>query len=208
VTGREPAAETILDFWFAGATADPAAAAAREPFWFGASAATDAEVRERFSPAVEAAARGELDAWRAEPRAALARVVLLDQFPRNAWRGTARAFSFDPHAQRAADEAIAAGYFAALGPIERSFLVLPYQHAEALQRQRESVRLAAEIRRDAGPAWEPVLSRYLDFAREHLAIIERFGRFPHRNRALGRPSTRAEAAYLASGAAAFGQGSG
>ena len=199
-------AEAILAFWFGRGADDPAEAAARERFWFGASREADERVRERFAPVVEAAAGGELDGWLESPRAALALVVLLDQFPRNLWRGTARAFSLDAQASKAARAALERGHLQALSPVERAFLVLPLQHSESLSAQRESVRLSADIARNAPAAWRPLLEHYLGFAREHLALIERFGRFPHRNRALGRASTPEEEAHLRGGGAAFGQG--
>jgi uncharacterized protein (DUF924 family) len=197
--------QAILDFWFGDAAGDPARAAAREEFWFGASQTTDAAVRERFSAAIEAAARGELEHWANAARSALALVVLLDQFPRNVWRGSAGAFEHDPHAREVARAAIAAGYLERLAPIEQAFLTLPYQHDESLASQRESVRLSERIARSAPAAWRPLLDHYADFARQHLALIERFARFPHRNRVLGRVSTPEERAYLDEGGATFGQ---
>jgi uncharacterized protein (DUF924 family) len=197
--------ERILGFWFGRAADDPAAAAAREPFWFGASTEADSLVRDRFGSAVEAAARGELESWLEAPRSALALVLLLDQFPRNLWRGTARAFGQDAQALRMARTAVGRGHLPKLAPIEQAFLVLPYQHSESLEDQRESRRLSSEIARAAPPAWHALLARYREFAEEHLALIERFGRFPHRNRILGRAATPEEEAYLAGGGTSFGQ---
>jgi uncharacterized protein (DUF924 family) len=198
--------EAILEFWFAGCARDPAKADARGSFWFGGSDAADAEVRERFGTAIETAARGELARWLDEPHSALALVVLLDQFPRNVWRGSARAFAHDRQALETARGALAAGHLARLAPIEQAFLILPFQHCEEIDAQRESVRLSEQIARKAPDAWRPLLDYYTDFARQHLALIERFGRFPHRNEALGRAETAEERAYLARGGATFGQG--
>jgi uncharacterized protein (DUF924 family) len=200
--------ETVLAFWFGAAAGDPATASARESFWFGVSPETDALVRGQFAIAVETAASGALDGWLGQPRSALALVLLLDQFPRNIHRGTAAAFACDARARAAARHATGAGYLEALGPLESSFLLLPYQHSESLDDQRESVRLAARLRAEAPPAWRPVLTEYLAFAQQHLALIERFGRFPHRNAVLGRTSTAGELAHLASGGTSFGQGPG
>jgi uncharacterized protein (DUF924 family) len=197
--------EAILSFWFDDAAQDPERAAAREGFWFGSSPEADALVRERFAAAIDAASAGELDHWGESARSALARVILLDQFPRNVWRGTARAFAHDPLALVAARSAVAAGRLAALSPVERAFLILPYQHSESLDAQRDSVRLSDEIARSAPAAWRPLLEHYADFARQHLALIERFGRFPHRNAVLGRTPTAGERAYLERGGASFGQ---
>lgn len=195
----------IFDFWFGRAVDDPGEAAARESFWFGASEKTDALIRERFVSAVEAAARGELDSWIEAPRSALALVLLLDQFPRNIWRGTAKAFAHDAQALRAAKEAVARGHVQSLAPLAQAFMLLPFQHSESVEDQRESVRLSSEITAAAPAAWRPVLERHLQFARLHLALIEQFGRFPHRNRVLGRVPTAEEEAYLSKGGASFGQ---
>lgn len=198
--------ETVLAFWFADAAADPDASRARMPFWFGASPDTDALVRGRFGTVVDAAGEGALDAWLGEARSALALVVLLDQFPRNAARGTAAAFAHDARARAAARHAVGAGFLAALTPVEAAFLVLPYQHSESVEDQRESVRLSTALLDAAPAAWRPILEENLAYARQHLAIVERFARFPHRNAALGRPSTPEEERWLAQGGATYGQG--
>lgn len=177
----------------------------REAFWFGASGEIDSLIRERFASGVVAAVRGQLDSWVQVPRSVLALVLLLDQFPRNMWRGTGKALH-DAEALRAAREAVARGHLHNLAPIEQAFLVLPFQHSESIEDQRESVRLSAEIAQAALTAWRPVLQQYLQFAKQHLALIERFGRFPHRNHVLGRAATAAEEAYLSGGGASFGQG--
>ncbi|HWO42968.1 MAG TPA: DUF924 family protein [Candidatus Eisenbacteria bacterium] len=199
-------AEEVLDFWFGGSAHDAAQAAARKRLWFEASAEFDDVVRRRFRDTVEAAAAGRLEGWLAGPHSALALVLLLDQFPRNIWRGTAQAFSCDAQALRVARHALGAGYRSALSPVEQAFLIMPYQHSESIGEQRESVALYEELLRAASPEWHPLLEENLSFARQHLAIIERFGRFPHRNRILGRISTPEEEQYLASGGATFGQG--
>lgn len=200
--------EEILDFWFAGKVNDPAAADKRSDFWFGVDAAVDATIRERYATTIEAAARGELDGWGEHPHSALALVIVLDQFPRNVWRGTAQAFSCDGHALRVSQAAIGAGFMSTLSPIENSFLILPFQHCESLETQRESVRLSQQLIEEAPAAWRKLLEEYHAFAVDHLRVIERFGRFPHRNRVLGRASTEEEKAYLAGGAQTYGQGEG
>jgi len=200
---RDP--QEILDFWFGRAANDPAEASLREAFWFGASQEADLLIRERFVPTVEAAVRGDLDFWIQGPRSALALVLVLDQFPRNIWRGSARAFAHDAKALDAARDGIARGYLNALAPLEQAFIVLPFQHSELIGDQLESVRLSSEIARTAPEVWRPLLEHYLQFAMQHLALIKRFGRFPHRNKILGRVATDAEEAYLAQGGVTFGQ---
>jgi uncharacterized protein (DUF924 family) len=199
-------AEEILRFWFGDAGESPAKAEARMSLWFEASPETDARIRERFGAAVDAAARGELTAWTAAARPSLALVVLLDQFPRNIWRGTARAFAHDGQALASARKAVALGFLRELAPIEQPFLTLPFQHSESLEAQHESVRLCREIETMAPHEWRATLAIFAPYADRHLELIERFGRFPHRNAVLGRVSTADEEAYLAGGGETFGQG--
>ena len=197
--------EAILAFWFGRAAEDPAEATSRETLWFEPSRETDSLIREHFAPLVEVAARGEFDRWLQAPRSALAVILVLDQFPRNIWRGTARAFAHDALALRATREAVARGHLRELAPLEQAFLVLPFQHSESIEDQRESVRLSSEIAQAAPLGWRALLERYLQFARQHLHLIEQFGRFPHRNRVLGRDPTPEEEAYLRAGGTRFGQ---
>jgi uncharacterized protein (DUF924 family) len=161
------------------------------PEWFRKDDAFDAQVRERFGALLERGLRGELSAWAATPLGALAQVVLLDQLPRNAWRGTPRAFAGDMRALAAAQAMVAAGQDQALLPVQRAFVYLPFEHAESLPLQDEALR---RFRRLAAQA--PEMTEGLDYAERHRVIIERFGRFPHRNAILGRPSTAEELEFL------------
>ncbi|KQV98462.1 DUF924 family protein [Rhizobacter sp. Root1221] len=156
--------------------------------WFRKDTAFDDEFRARFLPAHEAAAAGSLDDWAATAPGALALLILLDQFPRNAFRGTARMFATDAQARAIANTAIANGFDQAVEPALRPFVYLPFMHSELLVDQHRSVALNERLDADT-----------LKFARLHLDIIERFGRFPHRNDVLGRYSTRAEQHFLAEG---------
>ena len=196
--------DSVLDFWFGPDPADPAAVKAKQPLWFTVDSAVDAEIRRRFSDAWTAATRGELD-WAEEPRGALAIVILLDQFSRNLQRGKAAAFAHDRRALDTAIAVIDAGSDRDLGPAERSFLYLPFEHAEDLALQNRSVALFSTLVTDAGPDWAWLTEDALKWARLHREIIERFGRFPHRNQVLGRTPTAAEERYLAEGGARFGQ---
>lgn len=202
---RMIAPEVVHRFWFADAANDPVAAAARQAWWFQSPPETDALIRERFAPAIEAAVRGELADWRSAPQSALAFVILCDQLPRNAWRSTARAFATDALALAATCDAIAAGHPAHLSPVEHAFLLMPLEHSEALADQQECVRRFTALLAAAPAPWRPMLEGYLAYAHKHLQLIERFGRFPHRNRVLDRESTPAELAYLEGGGAVFGQ---
>jgi uncharacterized protein (DUF924 family) len=173
----DPRAQEVLDFWFAGREHDPR--------WFTKSDAFDHEVRARFLPLYEEAAAGRLAAWLGSPREALALVVLLDQFPRNMFRGDARAFAADSLAREAARTIRAHGWDRAMAQTEQLFAYLPFEHSEALADQL----LACSLMQDFG-------EEQLRYAVRHREIIERFGRFPHRNAALGRASTPEEIEFL------------
>ncbi|MDP9928875.1 DUF924 family protein [Variovorax paradoxus] len=156
--------------------------------WFAKNDAFDAEFRTRFLGAHEAAARGELDHWAKEPEGALALLVLLDQFPRNTFRGHARAFATDPKALAVAREAIEAGFDLQVDEALRRFFYLPFMHSESLADQERSVELNAAL--DANTQRFAVL---------HRDIIARFGRFPHRNALFGRTTTAEEQRFLDEG---------
>ena len=182
-------ARELLDFWF-GAPGSPQHGTQR-PEWFRKDDAFDASIRARFGTLLERGLRGELAAWAGTAQGALAQVVLLDQFTRNAWRGTARAFAGDERALAAAQAMVAARQDDALPPEQRAFVYLPFEHAESLALQEEALR---HFRRLAAAA--PDMAESLDYALRHHAIVQRFGRFPHRNAILGRASTAEELAFL------------
>ena len=172
-----PEAAALVDFWRAS-----------QPNWFRKSDAFDAALFDRYLQSHLAAARGERDDWAATPTGALALLILLDQFPRNAFRGTAHMYATDPRARAVASRALDQGYEMGVEPPLRLFFCLPFAHSEALADQQRSV----ELHRPLGRPW-------LDHAEGHLSIVERFGRFPHRNRLLGRDTTPAEQAFLDQG---------
>jgi len=201
----DPRIEAVLDFWF-GDLAEPAAVSAAWNRWFRGGAAADRDIGERFAGLTEAARRGELAAWAATARGRLALVIVLDQFGRNLHRGTAAAFAADADALALTLEGIETGLDRALAPLERVFLYMPLQHAESRTVQARSVATFAALAESDAPAHVCELLRSsADYARQHRDIIERFGRFPHRNTVLGRPSTAAELEYLDAGAPTFGQ---
>jgi prolyl oligopeptidase len=178
-------AQGVLDFWFG-----PEGGPARD-FWFTKSEATDRVIAQRFGALIERALRGELAAWAAQPRAALALILLLDQFTRNAFRDTPRAFAGDARALRAATAMVGARQDAALPPQWRAFVYMPFEHAEGLAMQDEAVRLFTRLAAEA-----PELQEMLAYAHKHREVVHRFGRFPHRNAILGRQSTAEEVAFL------------
>jgi uncharacterized protein (DUF924 family) len=182
-------AQEVLDFWF-GAADDPQHRLPRQQ-WFVKDDAFDALIRERFGALIERAIAGELAHWAATPSGAVAQIVVLDQFTRNAMRGSARAFAGDARALAAAQALVASGHDRALAGVQRQFVYLPFEHAEDLAMQRESMRLFAQLERD-----QPAVGELLIWAQRHHDIVERFGRFPHRNAALGRTSTPEELAFL------------
>ena len=182
MNAKDPRAAEVLAFWFASGD--------RDKRWFEKNAAFDDEVRARF-PALhgEAAAR-KLARWKDAPYDCLALIVLLDQFPRNMFRGSGRAFATDALALDAAHHAVAQGHDRAMRPVERMFVYLPFEHAESLAEQDRGCELSLPL--DAFPETTDVYR----YAMQHRDIIRRFGRFPHRNAALGRVSTPEEIEFL------------
>ncbi|HEY9217202.1 MAG TPA: DUF924 family protein [Phenylobacterium sp.] len=161
--------------------------------WFAKSAAFDEAVRLRFEPVHHAAARGEYDAWADTAEGALALLLLLDQFPRNLYRGSAHAFATDAKARTIAREAVDNGLDKQVEPALRPFFYLPFEHSEDLADQDFGCGLCERLLEDAGDA------DTLKWARLHRDIIARFGRFPHRNACLGRRTTADEQAFLDEG---------
>ena len=168
----------VLDFW----------REAGPQRWFRKDEAFDADFRSRFLALHEAAARGELDAWRDTPDGALALLILLDQFPRNAFRGTARMYATDAAAREVARAAVDSGFDVLASPELRPFFYLPFMHSERLEDLDRCVELS-----------KAVGGEHHKYAVHHRGIIERFGRFPHRNAVLGRKSTPEEERFLAEG---------
>ena len=186
--------EQILDFWFGPPGSADYGRSRKE--WFRKDPAFDAEIRGRFGASVETALAGGFADWTA-PRATLARVLLLDQFTRNIFRDTPRAFAGDARALAAAEAAIARGDDLRVSPVERAFLYLPFTHAEDLTAQERSVALYTRLCDETGDG------ETLFWAEKHAAVIRRFGRYPHRNAILGRISTTEEIAFLAEPASRF-----
>jgi uncharacterized protein (DUF924 family) len=179
--------DKVLDFWF-GSPADPGYGTAR-PLWFTKSEATDQLVCQRFGDTVEEALRGGFDEWAATPRGALALILMLDQFTRNIFRDSPRAFAGDAQALRLASGLVDRHDDQRLVPIERWFAYMPFEHSEFINDQIESVRLFEQLAKEG-------LEEPLAWAVKHYEVIERFGRFPHRNSILGRESTADEIEFL------------
>jgi uncharacterized protein (DUF924 family) len=192
----DPRCRELLDYWFGDADSDAGVIAARAAQWFGGGPAVDEEIRQRFAGSHAAAVAGALDGWLAQPRGRLALVILADQVSRHLFRGDARAFAHDALALRWATEGMAAGVERDLRAIERVFLYLPLEHSESLADQQRSVALFRSLAESVGQDYRAAFDGFLDYAERHRVIIERFGRFPHRNAVLGRPSTPEEIAFL------------
>lgn len=199
-------AEALLDCWFGDDIESPEAVAKRNLLWFRGGAEFDALLCERFAELPARAVQGELDSWRDATRTNLALVLVLDQLPRNLYRGMARCFEFDALAREVAEAALARGDDRALAPLEAVFLYLPFEHAEDLDAQERCVALFASLQERVPATLRPQFETSIAYANQHREVIRRFGRFPHRNSCLGRASTDAERAYLASGGETWGQG--
>jgi len=176
--------EVVLRFWFAEVEPEQ---------WWKADRRFDSLIRERFAGIHEKALRCELAHWRESARGRLAEIIVLDQFSRNIHRGQAQAFLADPLALALAQEAVSAGADKLLEAIECSFLYMPFMHSESIQIHRRAVELFTRLN----------IASALDFERRHQAIIERFGRYPHRNAILGRVSTKAELSFLGEPGSSF-----
>lgn len=190
-------AAAILAFWF-GPDAGPQDGRLRAN-WFRKDSGFDAAIAERFGHLLALGHQGGLTDWDAAgAEGVLARIVVLDQFSRNVYRGDARAFAADPLALAAAQGLVQSGADQSLQPEQRMFVYLPFEHSESLAVQHESLRLFQRL-----AAAEPALQGLVRYAQAHLDVIARFGRFPHRNAALGRASTPEEREYLAQPGAGF-----
>lgn len=187
--------QAVLDFWFGGA--DSTQRGARREVWFKQSEAFDQAVRDRFLRLYERSERGELTAWEDALHSLLALIIVQDQFPRDMFRNSARAFATDRQALAATELMVGRGWDNRLEPVERWFVYMPYEHAEDLAMQERSLELFARL------AEHPGLADVLEWARKHHAVIARFGRFPHRNAMLGRVSTPEELEFLAQPGSSF-----
>lgn len=198
-------ASALLETWFGDSTRDADALGARMREWFESNEARDADLFARFGALVHEAARGGLADWSATPRGRLARILLLDQLPRNCFRGAEAAFATDAEALAETQRGIVRGDDRALHVVERLFFYMPLQHAEDAAVQEQSVDRFAQLAREAPPESRTTFEAAAKFAALHRDIVRRFGRFPHRNAIVGRASTAEEIAWLAADAPDFGQ---
>ena len=188
--------DSILHYWFGTSADDAKAIREKSALWWKKDPKVDEEMRQRFEITLEAESQGELESWGKIPRGQLARILLLDQFPRNMYRGTARAFAYDERARQRAREALDRGMDRKLRPVERVFIYMPFEHSEEARDQAASVRLFAALVEEVPANLKQAFQNFLDFARKHKEVVDRFGRFPHRNAVLGRDSTPQELEFL------------
>ncbi|MBP0597611.1 DUF924 domain-containing protein [Herbaspirillum sp. LeCh32-8] len=194
--------DEILDFWFGAdweSASAPDVAQRQQPLWWSKNPEIDAQCRTRFEPLLKEAAANRLADWADSARSMLALILLLDQFPRNIHRGTPQSFDFDELARQHTHLALAMGMDQELPAIARVFVYLPLEHSEDIDDQEYSLqlfRVLAKEARDAGDAHRKHFDGFADYAKKHHAVIERFGRFPHRNKILGRASSAEETEFL------------
>ena len=197
--------EAVLAFWFREQALSAPQIDHRMDIWFGEDPVYDHEIEREFKNDVEAASDGRLMHWANTPRGRLALILLLDQFRRNIYRGTAKAFSHDKIALKLCVEGAMEKKDSGLSPIEKVFFYMPLQHSESKKVQAKSVALYMRLAEAVTPTYRETFETIAQFAELHVDIVKTFGRFPHRNALLARENTPEEAEYLAGDAADFGQ---
>ena len=199
-SGADPQLEDLLRFWFGP---DPGEPLRNAELWFKKDPEFDEEVRRGFSHHLELTLQGKYDGWRDSPRGALAYIILLDQFSRNIYRDSPRAFAQDPAALAACLEGLARGFDSRLAPMEASFFYMPLMHSENRTMQKLSVQKYEALAETDDPALKEALARNREYAEAHCEVISTYGRFPHRNKLLGRTDKPAELEFLAGPDAGF-----
>lgn len=197
--------KAVLNFWFGDAD-NEVPDVERQKKWFKSDKQFDDQIKKQFTATLLASSRGELDAWELTPEGRLAFIILLDQFPRNIFRGTANAFLYDEKALSLARDGVEFKHDTKLSVYQRMFMYMPYQHSESMMVQLKSLKLFRSLQSLANtPAEKAFSENVYKHALQHAKIIKDFGRFPHRNEVLGRQSTAEEAAFLTKTGARFGQ---
>lgn len=188
--------EEVYDFWIGQGKANSS-------MWFKKDDTLDKKIRDQFGPWLQDFNPLDYEAWKATPKGLVSLVILLDQFPRNAFRGKPNSFEFDQDALDVAREGLERGFQDQMDVYENMFLILPFEHSEDITDQKESVRLAQDVIERAPAADKKFAQMILDYAVRHHDIIEKFGRFPHRNAILGRVSSAEELAFLKTPGSSF-----
>lgn len=195
--------QKILDFWFGGLLDKPDSEAVMQR-WFSVDESQDADIRQRFGSLLETAEAGGLTEWENTPESQLALIVLLDQFSRNLYRGSAKAFANDARAVQLAEASVTQGWDQKLHPLQRLFIYLPFEHSEDLKHQDMAVTHFEQLSAEAPVEQRKLYDMLLDYAQRHRDVIVRFGRFPHRNQRLNRQNTPEEAQFLQEPGSSFG----
>ena len=198
--------DAVISFWFQEKELTAPQIDGRMDVWFGEDAVFDQQIQSEFSGDVEEASEGKLDHWAHTPRGRLALILLLDQFRRNIYRGTAEAYAEDKRALKLCVEGAMEKKDKGLSPIQRVFFYMPLQHAESRKVQAKSVAIFSRLAEAVSPTYVETFMTIAQFAELHHDIVEQFGRFPHRNVVLNRANTPEEEEYLANDGPSFGQG--
>jgi len=195
---KKESQEDILNYWFGELKESEAPSSDYYKIWFAKRIEIDQYIKTTFEEDLELAVGGKLKSWENTPRGTLALIILLDQFSRNIYRGTAKAFSQDSLALDVCLRGIEKGFDKRLHPVERLFLYMPLEHSEDLEIQKKSVEYFSVLEKTftSTPSLVSIISEFKNYAEKHYVIIERFGRFPHRNEVLGRESTPQEIEFL------------
>ncbi|WP_428382044.1 DUF924 family protein [Nevskia ramosa] len=190
--------QAVLEFWFGPGDDDLEAIRTQSDLWWNAEPAIDEQIRDRFGALHSAVINGERDGWLAAPEGRLAAIIVVDQFSRHLFRGDGQSYAWQTLGQQLCSDGIAVGDDLQLSPVRRAFFYLPLEHAESLDEQARSVSLNRQLVAEASEPLRNQLENYLGHALQHQQVIERFGRFPHRNALLGRENTAEERDYLGS----------
>lgn len=195
--------ETICEFWFGPSQDDLEVAQQQSKLWWSKNPDVDTAIKARFSSYLAKTARGELEVWQQTPLGTLALILLTDQFSRNMYRDTAEAFAYDAIARMLCKQSLKDGIDQSLRPIQRVFFYMPLEHSESLADQEHCIQLFQRLAAECEPPLKDTFERYIDFAVRHRDIIDRFGRFPHRNAILHRNSTQTEIEFLQTPGSSF-----
>lgn len=197
--------DEVLQFWFADSCESPELAELRDSFWFSVDPAVDQIIWTAYGDLVVDAGGAHYAHWAETARGRLALIIVLDQFPRNIFRGTSEAYRYDAAALALASEGVKMGHLAGLAVPQQAFFLMPYQHSEDIVVQRAGLELMQGMVDEAPENWRHCASGYCDYARMQHDIVASYGRFPHRNAIVGRKSTEAETRYLDEGGHTLGQ---
>ncbi len=195
--------DSVLRFWFGDCQTIIDINNDKKSVWWSKNEQVDQEISDRFEELVDAVADAELDHWRESAKGLLASIICTDQFPRNMYRGSAKSFGYDGVALELAQQIVTTGVDRELSTIYRVFAYLPFEHSEALEMQEKALDLFTQLRDEVEESDKEIFSGFVSYAQRHLDVIQRFGRFPHRNQILGRESTDQEKEFLTEPGSSF-----